>query len=91
MLAMVPDSKVLDLVAYAWAGFGAGFGPALLLTLYWQGTSRLGVLAGIVTGGVTVIVWKQLDGGLFDVYEIVPGFMFSMLAIIVFSKLEKRK
>lgn len=90
LLAMTPDSKVLDLVAYAWAGFGAGFGPAILMTLYWPGTSRLGVLLGIVTGGVTVIVWKQLSGGIFDLYEIVPGFVLSMLVIVVVSKGETR-
>jgi sodium/proline symporter len=90
LLAMTPDSNVLDLVAYAWAGFGAGFGPAILMTLYWPGTSRLGVLLGIITGGVTVIVWKQLSGGIFDLYEIVPGFVFSLLVIVVFSKWENR-
>lgn len=90
LLAMTPDSKVLDLVAYAWAGFGAGFGPAILMTLYWKGSSRLGILFGIITGGITVIVWKELSGGIFDLYEIVPGFVLSLLAIVVFSTLENR-
>lgn len=87
VFAMNPQSKVLDLVAYAWAGFGAAFGPAIVLSLYWQGMNRHGALAGIVTGGLTVIVWKQLEGGLFDLYEIVPGVFFATLAIFVGSKL----
>lgn len=76
-----PDSKVLDLVAYAWAGFGAAFGPAILLSLYWPRMNRIGAIAGIVVGGLTVIVWKQLIGGIFELYEIVPGFLFGAVAI----------
>ena len=87
LLALDPESKVLDLVAYAWAGFGAAFGPALILSLYWQRMSRDGALAGIVTGGLTVVIWKQLEGGLFDLYEIVPGFLLALLAIVVVSLL----
>jgi sodium/proline symporter len=85
-LAADPDSKVLDLVAYAWAGFGAAFGPAILLSLYWPGMSRRGAIAGILMGGLTVIVWKQLSGGIFDLYEIVPGVVFSFVAIFLFSR-----
>lgn len=85
VLAWNPERKVLDLVAYAWAGFGAAFGPALILSLYWRRMNRYGALAGIIVGGVTVVVWKQLSGGIFDLYEIVPGFVFSMLSIIVVS------
>lgn len=90
-LARDPDSKVLDLVAYAWAGFGAAFGPAIVLSLYWDGMTRNGALAGILGGGLTVIIWKELGGGLFDLYEIVPGVLVSALCIAVFSKLEKRR
>ncbi|RND29440.1 sodium:proline symporter, partial [Vibrio cholerae] len=72
-LAMTPDSSVLGLVSYAWAGFGAAFGPALVLSLYWSRMNRHGALSGIIVGGVTIVVWKQLSGGWFDVYEIVPG------------------
>jgi sodium/proline symporter len=85
-LALDPDSMVLDLVAYAWAGFGAAFGPAVLMSLFWKGMTRNGALAGIVTGGLVVIVWKHLEGGLFDLYEIVPGFALSTLAIVLFSR-----
>ncbi|CAM3075059.1 sodium/proline symporter PutP [Vibrio neptunius] len=85
ILAMTPDSSVLGLVSYAWAGFGAAFGPALILSLYWSRMNRNGALAGIVIGGVTIVVWKQLTGGWFDVYEIVPGIIFSTIAIVVVS------
>ncbi|MEH0689070.1 sodium/proline symporter PutP [Vibrio cholerae] len=87
VLAMTPDSSVLGLVSYAWAGFGAAFGPALVLSLYWSRMNRNGALAGIIVGGVTIVVWKQLSGGWFDVYEIVPGIVFSTLSIVVVSLL----
>ncbi|NHH99927.1 MULTISPECIES: sodium/proline symporter PutP [Oceanimonas] len=84
-LAFNPDSTVLGLVSYAWAGFGAAFGPALLFSLYWRNMNRNGALAGVLVGGVTVVVWKQLSGGLFDLYEIVPGFVFASVAIVLVS------
>tara|TARA_Y100001956_G_scaffold51951_1_gene50666 strand:+ start:2447 stop:3934 length:1488 start_codon:yes stop_codon:yes gene_type:complete len=87
VLAMTPDSSVLGLVSYAWAGFGAAFGPALVLSLYWKRMNRNGALAGILVGGITIVVWKQLSGGWFDVYEIVPGIIFSALSIVVVSLL----
>jgi sodium/proline symporter len=87
LLAMDRDNKVLDLVAYAWAGFGAAFGPAVLLSLYWRGMNRWGALAGILTGGLTVVLWKPLQGGVFDLYEIVPGFLFSLMMIVIVSRL----
>jgi sodium/proline symporter len=86
-LAMDKDSKVLTLVSYAWAGFGAAFGPALILSLYWKRMTKMGALAGILTGGITVVVWKQLSGGWFDVYEIIPGVLFAFIAIVVASLL----
>lgn len=89
MLAFDPDSTVLGLVSYAWAGFGAAFGPALLISLYWKNMTRNGALAGIVIGAVTVVIWKQLSGGLFDMYEIVPGIVFATIAIFVVSKMGK--
>ncbi|WP_038177445.1 sodium/proline symporter PutP [Vibrio pacinii] len=85
VLAMTPDSSVLGLVSYAWAGFGAAFGPALILSLYWERMNRNGALAGILVGGITIVVWKQLSGGWFDVYEIVPGIIFSIAAIVIVS------
>jgi sodium/proline symporter len=89
VLAMTPDSSVLGLVSYAWAGFGAAFGPAVLLSLYWSKMTRNGAIAGILVGGITIVVWKQLSGGLFDVYEIVPGFILSTLSIILVSVMSR--
>jgi sodium/proline symporter len=86
-LAMDKDSQVLALVSYAWAGFGAAFGPALIMSLYWKRMNKAGAYAGIIIGGVTVVIWKQLSGGWFDLYEIIPGFVFSFIAIIVATKL----
>ncbi len=87
LLAMDPQSSVLGLVSYAWAGFGAAFGPVLLLALFWRNMNVQGALAGVLVGGITVVAWKQLTGGIFDLYEIVPGFIFSGLAVIFISKL----
>jgi sodium/proline symporter len=88
LIAMDPDTLVLELVAYAWAGFGAAFGPVLILSLYWGGMTRRGAIAGVLIGGVTVVVWKQLSGGLFDLYEIVPGFLLSLLGGWLVSRLD---
>jgi len=84
-LALQPDGKVLELVAYAWAGFGAAFGPVMILSLYWKRMSARAAMAGIVTGALTVIIWKQFTTGLFTIYELVPGFLFSLLAIALFT------
>ncbi|MDK2799494.1 MAG: sodium/proline symporter [Clostridiales bacterium] len=89
LLAINPNSSVFKLVAYAWAGFGAAFGPTIILSLFWKRMTRFGALAGMVGGGLTVLIWKQLQGGLFDLYEIVPGFIISVLAIIIVSLMDK--
>ena len=88
VIALDPGSTVLDLVAWAWAGFGAAFGPVVILALYDRRTTRNGALAGILVGGLTVILWKQAAGlgGIFGLYELVPGFVFSMLAILLVSR-----
>ena len=85
LIASDPESRVLDIVAYAWAGFGASFGPAVVLSLTWRRMTRNGALAGMVAGAVTVIAWANLEGGLFEVYEILPGFGVSALAIVLVS------
>jgi len=86
-LAADPERTVLDLVAYAWAGLGAAFGPVIVVSLLWSGMSRIGAIAGMLTGGLTVVVWGQLTGGLFDVYEILPAVLFALAAIFIGSRL----
>ncbi len=89
-IASDPDSEVLGLVSNAWAGFGAAFGPLMILSLTWQRMTGLGAVAGLVVGAVTVIVWIALGlnesflGGP-GVYEIIPGFILSMAAIVAVS------
>ena len=82
-IAMDPQSKVLGLVSYAWAGFGASFGPVIIMSLWWKKMTKNGALAGMVTGAVTVIVWNTF--GWFGLYEIIPGFIFALAAIVIFS------
>jgi len=81
------NSTVLSLVAYAWAGFGAAFGPIIILSLYNKNISAAGALAGMITGAATVLIWKQMEGGIFDLYEILPGFVFALIAIGIFSRI----
>lgn len=80
------NSSVLQLVSYAWAGFGAAFGPLVILSLYNAKITSLGAIAGMVVGSLTVIVYKQLEGGIFDLYELLPGFILAWIAILVFSR-----
>ena len=87
LLALDPQRKVLDLVSYAWAGFGAAFGPVLILSLYWNKLTVAGTVAGIAIGGGTVIIWSQLEGGIYNIYELVPGFIFSLAAAWLMSLL----
>ena len=84
-IASNPDSKVLGMVSYAWAGFGAAFGPVIILSLFWSRMTRGGALAGIITGAVTVLVWKQF--GWLGLYEIIPGFILAWLATVVVSRM----
>lgn len=88
-VAMDRDSKVLDVVAYAWAGLGAAFGPAVLLSLFWSRMTGAGAIAGVLVGGLTVVIWKQLSGGIFDIYELLPGFILSLAAIVIVSAVTK--
>jgi len=90
-IAWNPNSMVLDLVAYAWAGFGASFGPAIILSLYWQKANKQGILSGMIAGGITVLVWKQTGGGIFNLYEIIPGFLVSLLVSLIVSQLYHKK
>ena len=87
VLARDPESRVLGLVSYAWAGFGAAFGPVVILSLVWRRMTRDGALAGMLTGAITVIAWKQLYAATTGLYEMVPGFVLATLAIVVVSRL----
>jgi len=84
-LASNPENRVLGLVSYAWAGFGAAFGPVVILSVLWKGMTRNGALAGMVVGAVTVVVWKNWIG--MGLYEIIPGFILATLAIVLFSRI----
>ena len=85
-IARDPESRVLGLVSYAWAGFGAAFGPVVLLSLFWKRMTRNGALAGVISGALTVILWKESGSAL---YEIVPGFVVATVAIVVASLLDR--
>ncbi|WP_428910681.1 sodium/proline symporter PutP [Niallia sp. Krafla_26] len=94
LLALNPDSTILDLVAYAWAGFGGSFGPIILLSLFWRKMTSWGALSGMVTGAITVIVWANLtESGVipFSLYEIVPGFIINLVFSIVVSLLTYKR
>ncbi|WP_049209048.1 sodium/proline symporter PutP [Serratia marcescens] len=82
-LAANPENRVLGLVSYAWAGFGAAFGPVVLISVMWSRMTRNGALAGMLVGAVTVIVWKQYEW--LGLYEIIPGFILGCFAIVVVS------
>ena len=83
-IAQDPNSRVLGMVSYAWAGFGAAFGPIVILSLFWSRMTRNGALAGIIVGAATVLVWKQF--GWLGLYEIIPGFILSTIAVVLVSR-----
>ena len=85
-LARDPDSRVLGLVSYAWAGFGAAFGPVVVFSLFWERMTRSGALAGMMVGAATVVLWKQTGSAL---YEMVPGVVAASVAIVVASLLSR--
>jgi len=88
-LAFDPDSNILNLVSNAWAGFGAAFGPVVLISLFWRGMTKQGAIAGMVTGAVTVLAWIYVFNLSGVMYEIVPGFIAATIAIIVVSMVSK--
>ncbi|MFE4707189.1 sodium/proline symporter PutP [Peribacillus simplex] len=89
LLAFNPSGTILKLVGYAWAGFGAAFGPVILLSLYWKRMTKWGALAGMIVGTATVIVWDMIDK-FAEVYEIIPGFIAGSIAVVVFSLLSAK-
>ncbi|GAB6195192.1 sodium/proline symporter PutP [Lysobacter xanthus] len=88
-IARDPESRVLGLVSYAWAGFGAAFGPVVLVSLVWARMTRNGALAGMVAGAVTVILWEMFLSAPTGLYSMVPGFAVSLVAIVVASLLDR--
>lgn len=85
LLAVSPNDSILGLVSFAWAGFGAAFGPVVLLSLYWRKLTNWGALAAMVVGTATVFIWSSLSGGVFELYELLPGFVFATIAAVVVS------
>lgn len=92
VIALDENSVIFTIVSFAWAGFGATFGPLMLFSLFWKRTNRAGAIAGMICGGVMVFVWNLLVrplGGLWDIYELLPAFIFSSICIVVVSLLTK--
>lgn len=96
LFAVNPNSSVFEIVSHAWAGFGAAFGPIMLFSLFWKKTNAKGALAGIISGGVTALVWAYMSNiaglfgieqipAIFSLYEIVPGFLVSIAFIVIVS------
>ena len=93
IIARNPDSSVFGIVSFAWAGFGASFGPIVICSLFWKRTTLSGAVSGMATGGIMVFVWKYLIkplGGIFGVYELLPAFIVSIAVIVIVSLLSKK-
>jgi len=92
IIALDKDSVIFKVVSFAWAGFGATFGPIMLFSLFWKRTTREGAIAGMLSGGIMVFVWNLLIkplGGIFGIYELFPAFVISCVAIVVVSLLSE--
>ena len=92
IIAWDPNSSVFGIVSFAWAGFGAVFGPIMLLSLYWKRTNRYGAIAGMLSGGIMVFVWKYAVrpmGGVWDLYELAPAFLVAVIVIVIVSLVTK--
>lgn len=90
IIARDPDSSIFTIVSFAWAGFGASFGPVMIFSLFWKRSNRNGALAGMVVGGAMVFIWKYLVkplGGIWGIYELLPAFICACIAIVVVSLL----
>lgn len=89
-LARDPNSSVFKIVSFAWAGFGAAFGPVVLFALFWRRANKWGALAGMISGGAMVFIWKFLVrplGGAFDIYELLPAFLLNCAVLVIVSLL----
>ena len=87
-----PNSSIFRVVSFAWAGFGATFGPVMLFALFWKRCNKFGAIAGMISGAVMIFVWKYLVrplGGAWDIYELLPAFIVSCIMIVIFSLLTK--
>ena len=92
VIAWKEDSVIFNIVSFAWSGFGATFGPLMLFSLFWKRTTRAGAVAGMISGGGMVFLWKLVIsklGGAFAIYELLPAFIFSSIVIVVVSLLTK--
>ena len=92
IIAWDPDSSVFNIVSFAWAGFGAVFGPAMLMSLFWKRANVYGTVAGMISGGAMVFIWKYLVrpmGGAWDLYELAPAFAVALIMIVVVSLITK--
>ena len=88
ILASNPNSSVFEIVSFAWAGFGAAFGPVVLCALFWKRSNKWGALAGMITGGAMIFIWKYgiaRLGGVFAIYELLPAFILATIVNIVVS------
>lgn len=93
IIALDENSIIFQVVSFAWAGFGATFGPIMLFSLLWKKTTRSAAIAGMLTGGGMVFIWKLLlkpIGGVFGIYELFPAFVLSCIVIVVFSLITKK-
>ncbi|MGI6722018.1 MAG: sodium/proline symporter [Anaerovoracaceae bacterium] len=93
MFAWNQNSSVFRIVSFAWAGFGASFGPLMLFSLFWKRTNRQGAIAGIISGGAMVFIWKfgiAKLGGIWAIYELLPAFIVGCIAIVVVSLLTSK-
>ena len=92
IIARDPSSSIFGIVSFAWAGFGAAFGPLVLCALFWKRTNFQGALAGMIAGGVSVFIWKYgvaPMGGVLAVYELLPAFLIGLVVLVVVSLLTK--
>jgi sodium/proline symporter len=92
-LARDPNSSVFQIVSFAWAGFGGAFGAVMLCAIFWKRSNRWGALAGMLSGGITVFVWKfavRPLGGIWNIYELLPAFLVSLIFIVVVSLLTEK-
>ena len=89
-LASNPNSSVFQIVSFAWAGFGATFGPVMLFALFWKRSNKYGAISGMVAGGIRVFVWKFLVRpmcGVLGIYELLPAFIVASIFIVIVSLL----